>query len=93
MYLSKKFTEAQRKYCATEKECFAIIYAVKKLHYYLDGEKFTIMTDHRPLTWLKSNSGANARLMRWALTLQPYNFEIVHKSGKLNQNADALSRI
>ncbi|GFY26249.1 hypothetical protein TNCV_24501 [Trichonephila clavipes] len=30
--------------------------------------------------------------MRWALALQPYNFRIVHRSGKSHKNADSLSR-
>ena len=31
--------------------------------------------------------------MRWIMELQQYNFEIKHRPGKLNTNADALSRI
>lgn len=31
--------------------------------------------------------------MRWRLQLEEYNFYIVHISGKLHSNADALSRI
>ena len=32
------------------------------------------------------------RLARWALQLQQYNFEIQHRPGPSNGNADALSR-
>ncbi|GBM95262.1 Transposon Ty3-I Gag-Pol polyprotein [Araneus ventricosus] len=49
LFLSKKFTDAQRRYGTTEKECAAIIYAIKKLRYYLDGQQLTIETDHNPL--------------------------------------------
>ncbi|GFW54097.1 retrovirus-related Pol polyprotein from transposon 17.6 [Trichonephila clavipes] len=31
LYLSKKFSDAEKVYCTTEKECAAIIYAVKNL--------------------------------------------------------------
>jgi hypothetical protein len=93
LYLSKKFSDAERKYCTTEKECAAIIFALKKLHYYLDGRKFQIITDHNPLVWLKRNASSNDRLFRWTLALQRFDFEISHKAGKNNQNADALSRI
>ena len=94
LYLSKKFSNSERKYCTTERECAAIIYAIKKLHFYLDGhQEFLIQTDHNPLTWLKSNSNSNSRLMRWALALQPYNFKIVHRKGTLHKNVDVLSRI
>ncbi|GFW77095.1 retrovirus-related Pol polyprotein from transposon 17.6 [Trichonephila clavipes] len=96
LYLSKKFSDAEREkvYCTTEKECAAIVYAVKKLNCYLDGQqKFFIQTDHNPLVWLKTNAGTNPRLMRWSLALQPFNFEVIHKPGRSPANAVALSRI
>ncbi|GFX54765.1 retrovirus-related Pol polyprotein from transposon 297 [Trichonephila clavipes] len=82
LYLSKKFSEVEKRYCTTEKECASIVFAIKRLHYYLDGNSFLVMTDHNPLVWLNRNVSSNPRLMRWALALQPYNFRIVHRSGK-----------
>ncbi|GFY25861.1 retrovirus-related Pol polyprotein from transposon 17.6 [Trichonephila clavipes] len=37
LYLSKKFSEVEKRYCTTEKECTSIVFVIKKLHYYLDG--------------------------------------------------------
>lgn len=34
----------------------------------------------------------NGRLERWSLRLQEYNFEIIHRPGKSNVVANALSR-
>ncbi|GFV20967.1 retrovirus-related Pol polyprotein from transposon 297 [Trichonephila clavipes] len=92
LYLSKKFSKVEKRYCTTEKECASIVLAIKRLHYYLDGNSFLVMTDHNPLVWLNRNVSSNPRLMRWALALQPYNFRIVHRSGKSHKNADSLSR-
>ncbi|GFT09906.1 retrovirus-related Pol polyprotein from transposon 412 [Trichonephila clavipes] len=92
LYLSKKFSEVEKRYCTTEKECASIVFAINRLHYYLDGNSFLVMTDHNPLVWLNRNVSSNPRLMRWALALQPYNFRIVHRSGKSHKNADSLSR-
>ncbi|XP_055951586.1 uncharacterized protein LOC129987653 [Argiope bruennichi] len=92
LYLSKKFSDAEKKYSTTEKECASIVYAIKKLKFYLDGQHFTIVTDHNPLVWLKTNAGNNPRLMRWSLALQPYNYTVTHKPGSKHQNADGLSR-
>jgi hypothetical protein len=33
------------------------------------------------------------RKARWIMKLQHYDFEIVHRSGKENKNADALLRL
>ncbi|GFR30687.1 retrovirus-related Pol polyprotein from transposon 17.6 [Trichonephila clavata] len=93
LFLSKKFTATERKYSTTEKECAAILYAIKKLKGYIDGQtEFYIQTDHNPLVWLKNNAGNNGRLLRWALALQSFNFTIMHKKGKDNLNVDCLSR-
>ncbi|GFX86639.1 retrovirus-related Pol polyprotein from transposon 297 [Trichonephila clavipes] len=92
LYLSKKFSEVEKRYCTTEKECASIVFAIKRLHYYLDRNSFLVMTHHNPLVWLNRNVSSNPRLMRWALALQPYNFRIVHRSGKSHKNADSLSR-
>ncbi|GFY76902.1 retrovirus-related Pol polyprotein from transposon 297 [Trichonephila inaurata madagascariensis] len=91
LYLSKKFSDAEKVYCTSEKECAAVVYAV---NCYLDEQqKFIIQTDHNPLVWLKTNAGTNPCLMRWSLALQPFNFEVIHKPGRSHANADALSRI
>uniref|UniRef100_A0A1X7V418 Reverse transcriptase RNase H-like domain-containing protein n=1 Tax=Amphimedon queenslandica TaxID=400682 RepID=A0A1X7V418_AMPQE len=50
-------------------------------------------TDHRALQWLHKFKEKNARLTRWSLILQPYNFTIQHRKGVANANADALSRL
>ena len=34
----------------------------------------------------------NGRLTRWSLSLQPYNFRVIHRAGTTNANADGLSR-
>lgn len=34
----------------------------------------------------------NARVMRWYLSLQPFNFKVRHRPGRLNVVADYLSR-
>jgi transposase InsO family protein len=93
-FLSKKFSAAQRKYAATEKECLAVIVAVRKFRQYVEGSKFTVVTDCAALKWLwQFNDATNGRLCRWALQLQSYDFDIVHRKGKSNLVPDALSRI
>ncbi|GFY16113.1 retrovirus-related Pol polyprotein from transposon 297 [Trichonephila clavipes] len=92
LYLSKKFSEVEKRYCTTEKECASIVFAIKRLHYYLDGNSFLVMTDHNPLVWLNRNVSSNPRFMRWALALQPYNFRIVHRQSRRETGIPSNSR-
>ncbi|CAM4627222.1 unnamed protein product [Lepidochelys olivacea] len=95
VYLSKKLLPREPHYAAIEKECLAMVWALKKLEPYLFGRHFTMYTDHSPLTWLHQMKGANAKLLRWSLLLQDYDMDdmdVVHVKGSANLIADALSR-
>lgn len=92
LYASRKLTIREEAYSASEKECACLVWAVQKLACYLAGSKFIVETDHCPLTWLHTMSSKNGRLLRWSLALQQYTFEVRYKKGKLNGNADGLSR-
>ena len=92
-YYSRLLRDAEKRYDTTQKECLAVVWAVKKLRPYLYGRPFVVKTDHASLKWLLNLKDHKGRLMRWALLLQDYTFVIVHRAGKANANADALSRL
>ncbi len=92
VYLSRKLLPRETRYSAVEKECLAIKWALESLRYYLLGREFSRETDHRALIWLHSMKDHNARVMRWYLSLQPFNFKVRHRPGRLNIVADYLSR-
>jgi len=91
-YYSKKLLPRESKYSTVEKECLAIKLGIEAFRVYLLGRRFTIQTDHRSLIWLNKLKEKNARLTRWSLSLQDYSFDVVHRAGSANGNADALSR-
>lgn len=91
-YASRTLTKTEENYSTIEKEMLAIVWTVKYFRPYLFGQKFTIITDHRPLTWLFSLKEPNSRLIRWRLKLEEYDYDIAYKKGVKNTNADALSR-
>ena len=49
-------------------------------------------TDHQALVWMDRLKDTNARLTRWSLLLQSYDFLVEHRKGLKNGNADGLSR-
>ena len=92
-YASRTLNNAERNYPTVEKELLAIVWGCKYFRQYLYGRTFTIVTDHRPLTWIFSVKDPSSRLLRWRLKLEEYEYEVVYKKGSNNTNADALSRI
>ena len=91
-YYSKKLLPREERYSVIEKECLAIKSAIAAFQVYLLGRPFKIQTDHRALIWLNQLKDKNSRLTRWSLSLQPFKFEVTHRVGADNSNADALSR-
>ena len=92
LYISRKLSQREAKYSTVEKECLAIRWAVGSLRYYLLGRSFTLCSDHAPLQWLHRMKDTNARITRWYLALQPFNFKVIHRPGAQMVVADFLSR-
>ena len=97
-YASRTLSASECNYSLIEKEALAIVFGIKKFHQYLYGRKFTLVTDHQPLTTIFGPKRtlltlAAARIQRWAILLSAYNYEVKYRSTKEHTNADALSRL
>jgi len=98
VFSSRILTQSEKNYSHLDKEALAIIYGVKKYHQYLHGRRFEIKTDHKPLTYIFSESRAtptmaSGRIQRWALTLGGYDYSIQYQEGKNMANTDAPSQL
>ena len=89
-YASQSLTASEHNYSVIQRECLAIVFALKQFRHYLLGRPFLLNTDHAPLQWLSAQK-MEGMLCRWALAMQEYDFKIVYRKGSLNTNADALS--
>ncbi|KAK7092911.1 hypothetical protein V1264_008587 [Littorina saxatilis] len=92
-YASKKLSGAEKNYSTMEKECLAIVWGIKKFELYLQGVKFVLQTDHKPLTYLNSAKFVNNRIMRWVMYLQNFDMRVESIKGSDNVGADFLSRV
>ena len=91
-YSSKKLLPRERRYSTIERECLGIVWAVDKFQVYLYGKEFILQCDHKPLAFMDQAKFANARVMRWALALQPYRYNLQAIPGTENVGADFMSR-
>ena len=90
-FASKALTDTEHRYCQTEKEALGIVWGVERFQNYLLGKEFDIFTDCKALSYLFSKrSKPCARIERWVLRLQAFDYRIMFMSGKDNVT-DALS--
>nr|GFC60872.1 reverse transcriptase domain-containing protein [Tanacetum cinerariifolium] len=92
-YASKTMNQAEANYTTTEKEMLAVVYAFKKFRSYLIMNKSIIYTDHSALKYLFAKKDAKARLLRWILLLQEFDFKVINTLGAENYDVDHLSRL
>lgn len=91
-FMNRTLNRSERMYGNFERECLAIIWSLRKIRGYIIGSTVHIITDNQALTHLTKCRLLNARLTKWFLELQCYNFTISHCKGSRNQAADTLSR-
>ncbi|MBW0498429.1 hypothetical protein O181_038144 [Austropuccinia psidii MF-1] len=75
-------------------KCLCLVWALEKLHYYLDGSAFEVITDFNAMKSLINMKTPNRHMLRWKIAIEQYrgNMTIFHKAGNIYKNADGLSR-
>lgn len=93
-YASRGLSKSERNYPAHKLEFLSLKWAVtNKFHDYLYANNCTVFTDNNPLTYVLSTAKLDATGQRWIAALSNYNLVIKYKPGKLNTDADILSRL
>ncbi len=88
---SEKFNDQQKRWHIVEKEAYSILCNVQIFKHYLIGKRFTLRTDNRILTFMKTSK--SKKLANWALQLSDFNFDIVHIPSTDNRVSDFFSRL
>jgi len=89
---SHTLKSAEQNWSASERECYAILWAVEKFTYFLRYKTFIVLTDHKALTYLDKTEFKNPKIQRWQDRLSEYSFVIQYIEGENNVFADMMSR-
>jgi hypothetical protein len=92
-FASRALTKTERNYSATKRELLAIVFCLMKFENYLLGSAFTVLCDHKPLSFLTSQKRLSELHNTWLETLLRFNFKIIYIPGPLNILPDKLSRL
>ncbi|GKF85602.1 reverse transcriptase domain-containing protein, partial [Tanacetum coccineum] len=92
-YASKTMNKAESYYTTIEKEMLAVVYAFEKFGSYLILNKSVVYTDHSALKYLFAKKDSKARLLRWVLLFQEFDFNVIDTKGAKNLAADHISRL
>ena len=94
-YASQSVTGAAKNYPSGKLEFLALKWAVTDAFrdYLYYSKSFVIFTDNNPLTYILTTAKLNAHGQRWVNELSDYNFKICYRPGKVNKEADCLSRM
>ncbi|MBW0539500.1 hypothetical protein O181_079215 [Austropuccinia psidii MF-1] len=92
-FISRQIKPTEARYGASQMECLCLVWALEKLHYYLDGSVFEVITDFNSGKSLNMKT-PNRHMLRRQIAIQEYrgNMTIVHKAGNIHKNSDGLSR-
>ncbi|MBW0527081.1 hypothetical protein O181_066796 [Austropuccinia psidii MF-1] len=77
---------------ASQMEWLCLVWALEKLHYYVDSSLFEVITDFNEVKSLLNMKTPNRHMLRWQIAIQEYrgNMTIVHKAGNVQKNANVL---
>eukprot|EP00102_Acyrthosiphon_pisum_P025989 XP_016663199.1 PREDICTED: uncharacterized protein LOC107884813 [Acyrthosiphon pisum] len=98
LFASSSLSPAEQKYSQLHREALATVFALKKIHKYIYGNKFTLCSDAQALREIFSPQKgtsvvAASRLQRWAVLLSMYEYEFQYRPSKQMVHVDALSRL
>ncbi|MBW0465024.1 hypothetical protein O181_004739 [Austropuccinia psidii MF-1] len=71
-YISSQLRYSEARYGATQTECLCLVWALEKLHYYLEVAVFEVYTDCTVLKSLLNMKTTNRHMLRWQIAIQEY---------------------
>ncbi|MBW0555442.1 hypothetical protein O181_095157 [Austropuccinia psidii MF-1] len=93
-FISRQIKPTEARYGASQMECLCLVWALEKLHHYLEGSVFGLITYCNAVKSLLNMKTPNIHMLRWHIAIQEFrvNMTIVYKAGNTHNDADGLSR-
>jgi hypothetical protein len=93
-FLSKTFSETERKYKIYNRELLGIIWVLKEWRHYIQGSGHTtiVYSDQKNLTYFWMAQKLNDQQARWSLYLSGFDLKLIHLPGTKMVQSNALSR-
>ncbi|MBW0516906.1 hypothetical protein O181_056621 [Austropuccinia psidii MF-1] len=71
-HISRQLKDSEARYGATQTEFLCLVWALEKLHYYLEGAVFEVYTDCTALKSLLNMKITNRHILSWQIAIQEY---------------------
>ena len=93
-FFSRKLTDTEKRYSTFDRELLAVFSTIRHFRFMLEGRRFFVLTDHKPLTYalFRASPPWSARQQRHLSYISEFTSDIRHISGRDNVVADCLSR-
>jgi len=72
-YLSKKFTDCERRYSSLERTCCALVWAAHQLRKYMLSHTIWLISKMDPLKYIFEKTSLTGRITRWQMLLSEYD--------------------
>ncbi|MBW0532203.1 hypothetical protein O181_071918 [Austropuccinia psidii MF-1] len=84
-YIFRQLKDSEFRYGATQTECLCLVWAVEKLHYYLEGAVFEVYTDCTAFKSSLKRKTTNRHMLRWKIAIREYrgNMTLIYKEAKI----------
>ena len=94
-FFSRKFDKTEKRYSAFDRELFAAYSAIRHFRHFVDGRKFSLLSDHKPFVhaFYSRSDPIIPRRSRQMSYISEFTNDVRHIKGEQNLVADALSRI
>ena len=88
---SRSLTKSERHHSATKRELLAIVDTFRAWRPHLWGERFTLLTDHKALTYVLSQTSVNSMLERWMDTVVDLDYEVINNMLMVSASGTAVT--